>query len=84
MHYVYVLESAVDLSWYVGCTKDLKKRFRMHNSGQVRSTKDLLPFSLIHYEMFLHQSDAYEREKFLKTGWGRTHLKKLLGHYLRG
>jgi putative endonuclease len=67
---------------YVGCTIDLKKRFRMHNDGIVTSTKNRRPFQLIYYEAFIDKNDAYAREKYLKTGGGRNQLKKILKNSL--
>lgn len=40
MYYTYVLQSEVDINFYVGITKDLKQRFDKHNKGLVDSTKD--------------------------------------------
>ncbi|MCA9346489.1 GIY-YIG nuclease family protein, partial [Candidatus Saccharibacteria bacterium] len=40
MHYVYILTSKKDGNLYIGCTKDLQNRFREHNDGRVKSTKD--------------------------------------------
>jgi putative endonuclease len=83
MFYVYILQSSVDNELYVGCTNDLKKRFKEHNSGLVFSTKSKKPYILIHYEFFLNKKDAYLREKWLKTGWGRNQIKKMLERYLK-
>ncbi len=66
---------------YVGCTADLQCRIVEHNSGKVKSTKGKLPYTLIHYEAFLDQRDAFAREQFLKTGWGKKFTKKNLKHY---
>lgn len=82
MFYVYILQSKKDGELYVGCTNDLKKRIKEHNSGLVFSTKNKTPYAIIHYEAFLHKKDAFLREKWLKTGWGRKsnkeNVKKLL------
>jgi len=34
---------------------------------------------LIYYEAFINKHDAFKREQWLKTGWGRNQLKKILG-----
>ena len=36
---VYILQSAVNGSYYIGYTHDINKRIIFHNSGKVRSTK---------------------------------------------
>ncbi|MFA5841174.1 MAG: GIY-YIG nuclease family protein [Candidatus Paceibacterota bacterium] len=81
-HYVYILESKQDGELYIGCTNDLKKRIKEHNNGLVFSTKIKKPYRIIHYEAFLNKKDAFLREKWLKTGWGRNQIKKNLENYL--
>jgi len=82
MFYVYILQSKKDGELYTGCTNDLKKRFREHNNGLVFSTKLKKPHKIIHYEAFLNKKDAFMREKWLKTGWGRNQTRTMLTNYL--
>lgn len=82
MFYVYLLHSKRDGSFYTGCTNNLQRRFADHKKGSVFSTRQKNPLMLIHYEAFLNQKDAYNREKWLKTGWGRNHIRKILNNYL--
>jgi putative endonuclease len=84
MFYTYVLRSKKDNKFYVGYTEDLKKRLKEHNEDKVSSTKSRKPLELIFYEAFVNKKDAILREKFLKTGWGRRHLKKSLKYILGG
>ena len=81
MHYVYILKTEYNYELYVGCTNDLQRRVIEHNSGNVESTKRKIPFVLIHYEAFLDKRDAFERERFLKSGWGKRFIKRNLKHY---
>lgn len=83
MHYVYVLQSKKDTLLYTGCTNNLQRRFKMHNTGKVFSTMNRVPLKLIYYEAFLDRSDAFSRERWLKTGWGRNQLQKILSNYLK-
>ena len=82
MYYVYILESLRDNKFYTGCTQDLKIRLKMHNGRKIPSTAKRVPFKLIYYETFLNKHDAFTREQWLKTGWGRKHLDKILANYL--
>ena len=82
MHYVYVIKSNKDGKFYTGCTEDLRKRFREHNGSKVNSTKGRGPFDLIYYEASLDASDAFAREKYLKTGMGKRYLKNRLKRFL--
>ena len=50
MHFVYILKSEKNGRLYIGCTNDLRKRLRKHNSGLVRSTKPYLPWEIVYYE----------------------------------
>ncbi len=83
MYCVYILESLKDKKFYVGYTNNLRRRFENYNRGEVAITKNRRPFKLIYHEAYLNQQDATSREKYFKTGWGRTHLKKVLKKYLR-
>jgi len=78
MFYVYVLYSVKDKGLYIGFTSDLKRRIIEHRNKSVRSTRSRLPIKLIYYEAFLILEDAKAREKYLKSGYGRTQLKSIL------
>jgi putative endonuclease len=83
MYYVYVLKSKSDKHLYTGCTNDLKKRMSLHNFGKIESTQKRIPLSMIFYEAFIDKSDAFRREQWLKTGWGRNHLNTMLRNSLK-
>ena len=82
MWHVYVLRSKIDSDNYVGITNDLKRRFNMHNLGKVFATRERFPFNLIYIESYVNQHDAVARERFLKSGWGKNFLSKVLKNYL--
>lgn len=82
--YVYVLQSEKDSNFYVGYTIDLKGRSTEHQKGQVNSTKNRLPLKLVYWEGCLNQKDATQREKYLKTSWGKRYIKNRLKNYLTG
>lgn len=82
MQYVYILQSDKDKELYVGCTQDLKNRLILHNAKKVLATKHRTPFKIIYYEAFLNKRDAFARERFFKTGWGRNQLSRILEHFL--
>lgn len=54
----------------------LKKRLSEHRLGKVNATKNRLPIKLIYCEICLNETDAYYREKYFKTGFGRRYLKE--------
>lgn len=82
-YYVYTLLSARDHKLYTGFTSDLKNRLSQHARGEVTSTTNRRPLKLIHYEYFINEKDARAREVFLKSGFGRTNLKKALQRTLK-
>ena len=75
--YVYVLQNE-HRRWYIGSTKDLRKRILKHNSGKNKSTKYGIPWKLIYCEISINQKDARARERYLKSGIGRKYLKNRL------
>ncbi len=75
MSYVYVLLSLKDGKRYTGITDDLDRRIEEHNSGQVKSTKHRTPFKIIYYEWSEDLRDAMNREKYLKTYYGKHYIK---------
>ncbi|HAE36999.1 TPA: excinuclease ABC subunit C [Candidatus Nomurabacteria bacterium] len=81
MYYVYVLESLIDYNKYTGCTEDLKHRLYLHNTGKVESTKERKPFRIIYYEGCINKEDAYHRERYLKSSWGKRYLNNRLKQY---
>jgi putative endonuclease len=82
--YVYVLRSSKDAQFYVGLTRDVRERLQSHNDGQVLSTKHRVPLELVYWEGCLNESDAAQREKYLKTAWGKRYIKGRLRRYLTG
>lgn len=80
-YFVYVLLSEKDGRFYTGYTKDLNRRMDEHNQGLVNSTRGRKPLKLLYFEGCLHQQDATRREKYLKSGNGKTYLQNRLKNY---
>ena len=78
MFYTYVLKSKKDNEFYIGFSSNLKKRLEEHQKGLVKITKNRRPFDLVYYEACCDKVKAVEREKALKTGFGRGYLKRRL------
>ena len=83
MYYVYILRSKKDNDFYTGYTENLETRFKEHNKGLVKATRNRRPLELIYYEAYKNRKDAIKREKFLKTGWGRNYIRRVLANYLQ-
>lgn len=65
-YYVYLLKSMKDNNYYIGQTQNISKRFTMHNSGKVRSTKSRIPFILVGFEEHETRNASRWREYELK------------------
>ena len=74
MFHVYVLWSEKLRKRYIGSTANLTKRVRAHNARGPRLTKSGVPWILILTEEFQTLSEARQRERFLKRGFGRAWL----------
>lgn len=81
-YYVYVLRSLSDKQLYVGLMDNLPARLEQHNAGRVVSTTWRIPFEPLYWEGCLNRGDAAQREKYLKTAWGKRYLKNCLRRYL--
>jgi putative endonuclease len=81
MVYVYLIESVHQRQQhYVGMTHDLKQRLIEHNEGKSPHTRKFKPWHLLAYTGFADESTAARYEKYLKSGSGKTFLKR---HFLR-
>lgn len=76
MYFIYVLKSERFSKSYVGYTDNVERRLEEHNSGRGNFTSTYKPWKLVYTETFEKQSDALEREKFLKSRSGRMFLKE--------
>ncbi|QQG45755.1 MAG: GIY-YIG nuclease family protein [Candidatus Sungiibacteriota bacterium] len=75
---VYLLSSKKTGRWYIGSSRDLRKRILSHNLGNSISTKHGIQWKLVYCEIGLNKNDARAREKYLKSGMGRRYLKNRL------
>ena len=78
MYHVYAIKSFVQNYVYVGMTNNLERRLKQHNNGENRSRKAYQPFVLVLSEIYETRVDARNRERYLKSGAGKEHLKSLL------
>lgn len=76
--YTYAILCADD-SIYVGHTDDIERRWNEHREGKgAEWTKDHKPVKIAHFEEFDSRQEAADREKWLKTGFGRKWIKREL------
>ena len=78
MYYNYILKLN-NKAFYKGQTQDLNKRLKDHEVGNVRTTKNKLPFQLVHVELTKNRFEARNLERFFKSGFGREIIHELAG-----
>ena len=76
MFYTYILYSPGGNKKYIGSTSDLVNRLKVHNSGNVKSTKPYRPWEIFYYEAYRSKELARKTELFYKSSQGRRQLKK--------
>ena len=77
MQFVYILKCNDD-DLYIGCTENLELRLERHRKGSVPATAGRLPVELITYTAFKNKYNAFEFEKYLKSGSGHAFINKHL------
>jgi predicted GIY-YIG superfamily endonuclease len=76
--YVVYIALCSDGTYYVGCTGNLENRIIRHHKGEIQYTKSRLPITIVTYITFNDKYQAYNFEKYLKTGSGRAFMYKRL------
>ncbi len=78
MHFVYIIQSLKDGSYYTGITEDVQKRLSEHNSGISKYSSTKRPYQLMWYCTFQDKKKAFAFEKYLKQGSGFAFARKHL------
>jgi putative endonuclease len=79
MYTVYVLYSDLHKKHYTGYTSDIEARFKSHNElSESGWTIKYRPWRILHSEEFEEKKMAMQREKWLKSGVGRSFIKTLI------
>jgi putative endonuclease len=77
MFYVYLLKSESHPGQrYVGSTRDLRQRLRVHDQGRCGHTAKFRPWLLIAYFAFADEKTSIAFEKYLKSGSGRAFINR--------
>ncbi len=78
MFFVYILKSIKSGTYYIGCTNDIERRLKEHNSGISIYTKTDKPWKLCYNEAFNSLSEARKRENQIKSWKKRKAIEKLI------
>jgi len=77
MYYTYAISSISRNYIYVGISDNTDRRIGQHNNGHNKTTKAYCPFKTILIEKYSTRAEAREREKYLKSGFGKEFLKSI-------
>lgn len=77
-YFVYILQCS-DGTYYTGCTNNLKKRLKEHNTSKwgAHYTKIRRPVELVYKEKYKTLKEARKREKEIKD-WKREKKEKVM------
>jgi len=78
MYFVYLIQSDIDNSFYVGYSQNPNKRLLVHNNGESTYTRRKMQWKLVYTEEYNSKSEALKREKFLKAQRNTEFYKKLI------
>ena len=81
MHYVYILQSQIDGTYYIGSTQDIDARLERHNQGRSNYTKSKRPWKLVYYEEHSDRSSAVKREKQIKRQKRISFIEALIKNF---
>jgi putative endonuclease len=79
MYTVYILYSLLGDKYYIGCTGDnIEERIRKHLSNHKGFTSHFKDWELVYSEIFENKSDAYSREKEIKSWKSKLRISRLI------
>ncbi len=76
-YFVYILESLVDGTYYIGYSENPIVRLQDHNGGRARYTSRKRPWKMVYTEQYSTKVEAIRRERFLKKQRNRGFLQLL-------
>ncbi|MBL0270040.1 MAG: GIY-YIG nuclease family protein [Chitinophagaceae bacterium] len=78
-YYVYIIQSAKDMSYYKGYSCDPVIRLHQHNNRESTYTAGKCPWKLVYVEELSSKKEALIREKNLKKAT-RERIEALINH----
>jgi putative endonuclease len=79
MYTVYILYSLLGDKYYIGCTgENIEERIRKHLSNHKGFTSHFKDWELVYSEIFENKSDAYSREKEIKSWKSKLRISRLI------
>ena len=77
-YYVYIIQSELDGSYYIGSTQNLEDRLERHNQGRSKYTKTKRPWKLVYSEEFPAKGSAMKKENYIKKRKSKNYIEELI------
>ncbi len=77
-YYIYILYSEKSDKFYTGASSDINTRLERHNAGATKSTKSGRPWKIVYSEEFDTNTEALNRERYIKKQKSRIFITKLI------
>ena len=78
VYLVYILQSLVDQSYYIGYQGNLEKRIAQHNCAKTGYSSRKKPWKLVYTEAFNLKTEAIKRERFIKNQKSQDFILRLI------
>jgi len=78
MYYVYIIQSDLEQSYYIGHTQNIEDRIKRHNQGRSKYTAGKGSWKLVYQESHNSRSEAMKREKEIKKKKSKRWLQALV------
>ena len=78
MYYVYILKSLKTGKYYIGYSRDVKRRLAEHNAGRTLSLRRHIPLEIVKIEEYTSYEDARKREIQIKKYKSGEAFKRLI------
>ncbi|MBP9702494.1 GIY-YIG nuclease family protein [Candidatus Woesebacteria bacterium] len=75
---VYILQSQINYSYYVGSTSDVNRRIKEHNAGHTPSTKNLIPLTIRFSQEYPTLKYARKVESWLKSTHSKVVIEQII------
>ncbi len=84
MYQVYILQSERNGSYYVGYSEDAVRRLEQRKAGKVKTTRYRRPYRLVYQEICPTETEARQREYYIKSQKSKKFLEGLIGKGNKG
>jgi putative endonuclease len=76
--FIYILKSLKNSRYYIGSTINVDVRFKQHNQGNVKATKNIRPLEIVFYQSYCNIETARKMEMKLKSFKRKDFIEKII------